>query len=154
MSAATQSGGPRRLVELFAGIGLAAEAFGTRPGDGWQTVLANDICPRKAALYRLNHPDAPLVEADITTLRADAIPEAHAWWASSPCQDVSTAGLREGVIRGEHSSLAFNVVKLLRAAVQRRVQPPGEWHSWGTMAGFCGDWTLPEQAEPIGTSGT
>ena len=123
MNAATQRRGPRRLIELFAGIGLAAEAFGTGADGAWQTVLANDINPRKAALYRLNHPTAPLVVADFATLRADCVPEADAWWASSPCQDVSTAGKREGIVGGERSSLAFTVIKLLRAAVQRRAAP-------------------------------
>ena len=124
MSAVTPPRGPRRLVDFFAGIGLAAQGFGTGPGGGWRTVLANDVCPRKAALHRLNHPDAPLQVADIATLRVDSVPEADAWWASSPCQDVSSAGRREGVVGGERSSLAFTVIKLLRAAIQDRAAPP------------------------------
>lgn len=84
----------RTFYEFFAGGGMAAIGL----GPAWRCTFANDIDPLKAASYRLNHPGAPLCEADIASLSADELPgRADLAWASFPCQDLSLAGNGRGL---------------------------------------------------------
>lgn len=50
---------------------------------------------------------------DIRTLKPEEIPQADLWTAGFPCQDISSAGRREG-IRGERSGLFFDFMRLVR----------------------------------------
>lgn len=79
--------------EFFAGGGLAGMGL-----DGFRIGLANDMDPLKARVFRANHPDIPLYEADVWSLSAsDLTGTPDLCWASSPCQDVSLAGARGGL---------------------------------------------------------
>ena len=99
------------LIEFFSGGGLARIGF----GPNWNVLLANDICPDKAKTYIRNFGDGELIVGDVGDLRAVDLPQATVWWASFPCQDHSTAGLKTG-FDGVRGSTVFLVVKRLKAA--------------------------------------
>jgi len=80
--------------EFFAGGGMARLGL----GEGWTCLFANDLDPGKAAAYRTNFGDSHLVEGDVWDLIPDQLPGSpDLAWASSPCQDLSLAGLRGGL---------------------------------------------------------
>ena len=112
------SQGERTFLELFCGIGAVAEAL----GGSFAPALANDVCEWKAALYRANHPGSPLTVGDVKRLHRADVPQTSLLWASSPCQDVSSAGRRSGLY-ARRSGLAFTVIKLVRALANHRRAP-------------------------------
>lgn len=97
-----------KFVELFAGGGMARLGL----GDGWQCVIANDFCMRKAASYTENFGAEHFHLGDIGQIRGADIPDAALWWGSSPCQDLSEAGARKG-LAGERSGAIRHVWRLL-----------------------------------------
>lgn len=80
-------------LEFFAGGGLARLGL----EDHFDCVFANDIDPMKCRTYRHNFPGDELIEADVTTIDPDTVPDADLAWASFPCQDLSLAGARGGL---------------------------------------------------------
>ncbi len=84
-----------RFLEFFAGGGMARAGLGSR----WRCELANDIDPRKAASYRLNHgAGEELVVGDVAALSPGRRHhDADLAWASFPCQDLSLAGNGAGL---------------------------------------------------------
>jgi len=85
---------PGRFYEFFAGGGMVRAGL----GEGWQCLLANDLDPAKAAVYRANWGDAGLRVGDIAALTAADLPgEADLMWGSFPCQDLSVAGAGAGL---------------------------------------------------------
>lgn len=83
------------FFEFFAGGGMARLGLGPR----WRCLFANDFDAGKRAAYGANFGLDHHSPADIHALAADDLPERRAdlAWASSPCQDVSLAGLRGGL---------------------------------------------------------
>ena len=59
---------------------------------------------------------------DVRTLAPSDIPAADLWWASFPCQDHSSAGLRVG-FDGDRGSLVFEITRLLHAALAAGTGP-------------------------------
>jgi DNA (cytosine-5)-methyltransferase 1 len=85
---------PGRFYEFFAGGGMVRAGL----GEGWQCLLANDLDPAKAAVYRANWGDAGLQVGDIAALTAADLPGvADLMWGSFPCQDLSVAGAGAGL---------------------------------------------------------
>ncbi|MFZ1110818.1 MAG: DNA cytosine methyltransferase [Rhodomicrobium sp.] len=84
-----------RFLEFFAGGGMARAGLGPR----WRCELANDIDPRKAASYRLNHGAGDeLAVGDVAGLAPERRHyDADLAWASFPCQDLSLAGNGAGL---------------------------------------------------------
>ncbi len=82
------------LFEFFAGGGLAGLGL-----SGFETAFANDIDARKAAAWTANHPHPERLHlGDVWDLKTGDLPgRPDVVWASSPCQDVSLAGLRGGL---------------------------------------------------------
>ena len=106
------------FVEFFAGGGLARLGLGA----GWECVLANDVCAKKAATYRANFGADHLKVQDVRTLGSTDLPAAELWWASFPCQDHSSAGSRAG-FAGHRGSLVFEITRLLEAALMAGTAP-------------------------------
>ena len=81
--------------DFFAGGGMARLGL----GPGWECLMANDMCPRKAEAYRANFPPADdLLLRDVAALTLDDLPGRPVLsWASFPCQDLSLAGVRRGL---------------------------------------------------------
>jgi len=106
-------------AEFFAGIGLVRLALERQ---GWQVVFANDIDPKKAAMYQANWPrDDRLFVGDIHALKADDLPTCDLFTASFPCNDLSIAGRWEG-LQGKESSSFWGLIRLLHEMGDRR--PP------------------------------
>jgi DNA (cytosine-5)-methyltransferase 1 len=108
------------FAEFFAGIGLARLAL---EAAGWRCAVANEIDPKKCAIYAQNFPAADLIQGDIRDLSLDDVAGARdLWWASFPCIDLSLAGNRRG-LAGEHSGTYWPFVDLLKVAATTGVAP-------------------------------
>jgi len=105
----TTSEGPLRALDFFAGSGLVS--VGLQPH--FDTVWANDICPKKAAVYSANFPQHELMPMDLRDVHGGELPEADLAWASFPCQDLSLAGNMSGLNRGTRSSLFWEWIRVL-----------------------------------------
>jgi len=92
--------GRLRFLDFFAGSGLVTEAA----KDAFDVVWANDIDPKKAAVYRANHGSEHFALGSIEGVKGGELPEAEVSWASFPCQDLSLAGNGAG-IEGKRSGL-------------------------------------------------
>ncbi len=103
-----------RASEYFAGIGLARAGLQTA---GISTIWSNDISSRKAVIYRHIFPETEEhthVTADLATLTTEDLPHnTELAWASFPCQDLSVAGLRSGILLGTKSSAFWHFIHAL-----------------------------------------
>ena len=101
---------PFTFYEFFAGGGMARTGLGA----GWRCLFANDIDPAKAAAYAANFGADDLRPGDVWNLHAADLPgQADLAWASSPCQDLSLAGTREG-LSGRRSSAFWGFWRLIQ----------------------------------------
>ena len=97
-----------RFVELFAGAGglsLGLERAGLR------CVAHAEIETHARAVLRRRWPDVPLF-GDVTTLTGADLPPCDLLSGGSPCQDLSVAGKRAGLVDGARSSLFFHQARL------------------------------------------
>lgn len=100
--------------EFFAGGGLAGLGLAAG-GAGFQTAFANDLSPAKAQAFGANHPEVALHEGDVWNLGVDDLPGSpDLCWASSPCQDVSLAGVRGG-LEARRSGAFWGFWRLMQA---------------------------------------
>jgi len=106
------------FAEFFAGIGLMRLGLERQ---GWSVAFANDIDPRKQAMYRGHFEDDGQLFAmgDVHDLPADQIPTVALATASFPCNDLSLAGARNG-LNGSESSAFWGVMRLLEEMGDRR----------------------------------
>jgi site-specific DNA-cytosine methylase len=81
------------FVDFFAGSGLVTQGVKHACAPVW----ANDICPRKAAIYTANHGARHFHPGSIEQVRGTEIPQGDIVWASFPCQDLSLAGKMGGL---------------------------------------------------------
>jgi DNA (cytosine-5)-methyltransferase 1 len=103
------------FAEFFAGIGLVRLALEQAGG---RVLLANDIDPDKAVLYRQNFAADELLVGDIHQLEPEQLPPCDVWTASFPCTDLSIAGAMKG-LAGEHSGAFWGVMRLLEKVSQK-----------------------------------
>ncbi len=101
------------LLDFFAGSGLVGHAL----FPFFDTVWANDICAKKAAVFAANH-DAPFELGSVTDVHGAALPSAILAWASFPCQDLSLAG-KMGGIRAKRSGLVWEWLRVIDEMPQR-----------------------------------
>ena len=104
-----------RAAEFFAGMGLVRAGLDLC---GVQTIFANDVDEKKAALYRDNWGCGELHVADIRDLGGDTIPTVDVATASFPCVDTSIAGDRAGLV-GDRSGLVFEFVRVISEMGER-----------------------------------
>ncbi len=103
------SDSPLTFYEFFAGGGMARIGLGS----AWSCLFANDMDPRKLDVYAANFGDDDLVPGDVWGLDALDLPgQADLAWASFPCQDVSLAGKREGLM-GERTSAFYGFWRMI-----------------------------------------
>ncbi len=82
----------KTFVELFAGVGLIGRAL---QASDWKCVLANDNCPNKAKLWRVNSKDCHddiFKLTDVSKLSTDELARGTLLTASFPCTDFSLTG--------------------------------------------------------------
>ena len=103
---------PEKLefLEFFAGSGLVTQ--GLKPY--FKAVWANDICPKKAAVYTANHSKKYFHLGSIAEVDGHSVPGAALSWASFPCQDLSLAGLNGG-IHAKRSGLVWQWLRIMDA---------------------------------------
>jgi len=102
------------FLEFFAGSGLVAQAMKGIFYPAW----ANDNCVKKAAVYTANHSVENFHLDSISNINGASIPAASMAWASFPCQDLSLAGLAEG-IHAARSGLVWEWLRVIDEMVQR-----------------------------------
>lgn len=96
------------FLDFFAGSGLVTEALKLYFTAAW----ANDICPKKAAIYHANHPKNNFYLGSIEAISGSTLPEASLSWASFPCQDLSLAG-NLGGISSTRSGLVWHWLRVM-----------------------------------------
>ena len=100
---------PFTFYEFFAGGGMARTGLGA----GWSCLFANDFDPAKARTYAANFGADDLKIGDVWSLEGSDLPgRADLAWASSPCQDLSLAGARQG-LAGKRSSAFWGFWRLV-----------------------------------------
>lgn len=104
------------FLEFFAGSGLVAQGLKSHFRAAW----ANDICPKKAAVYAANHGKKTFHLGSISDVRGVDLPTAPLAWASFPCQDLSLAGATAGI----HAPRSGLVWEWLRIIDEMPVPPP------------------------------
>ena len=104
---------------LFAGIGGFDRAFELAGAKVQFQCEVDSYC--RSVLAR-HWPDAKLHD-DIRKLDPAEIPQADVWTAGFPCQDVSLARGNHGRtgLRGQHTSLFFELMALIDSIAPRRV---------------------------------
>ncbi|MBI3524770.1 MAG: DNA cytosine methyltransferase [Betaproteobacteria bacterium] len=102
------------FLEFFAGSGLVAQAM----KGIFHPVWANDNCAKKAAVYSANHPAENFHLDSISNVSGANLPAAPVAWASFPCQDLSLAGLAEG-IHAARSGLVWEWLRVIDEMPQR-----------------------------------
>lgn len=104
------------FLEFFAGSGLVSQGL----KGIFQPVWANDICQKKAAVYTANHGARHFRLGSIADVKGQDLPPAPLAWASFPCQDLSLAGLTEGI----HAPRSGLVWQWLRIIDEMDSRPP------------------------------
>jgi len=105
----------KRFAEFFAGIGLVHEAL---RASGWCCAYANDIDPKKEAMYKGHFGPSPhfhledIWQTDRIVRELGEPPFLAT--ASFPCTDLSLAGHWQG-FDGDHSSTYFGFIRALQA---------------------------------------
>lgn len=89
------------VADFFAGIGLVSMGLDKA---GWKTVYALDYDKDKAAAYAHHFGAEHYHVADIGTINGMDVPSVTLAHASFPCTDLSVAGARRGIHKGESSS--------------------------------------------------
>lgn len=102
------SSAPWTMHEFFAGSGLVA--YGLR--GMFAPVWANDISEQKAVVYTTNFGAEHFELGDIKDVHGYDLPYANLSWASFPCQDLSLAGMMEG-IHAARSGLVWEWLRIL-----------------------------------------
>lgn len=96
------------FVDFFAGSGLVTEGM----SGIFRAVWANDISPKKAAVYTMNHGAEHFHLGSIVDVRGAELPTAQLAWGSFPCQDLSLAGLAAGIY-AERSGLVWQWLRVI-----------------------------------------
>ena len=99
-----------KLGSLFDGSGtcpLAAILCGIEP------VWASEIEPYPIRVTRKNFPQMKHL-GDVIQIKGDEIEPVDIITFGSPCQDLSVAGKRAGIHKGERSSLFFEAIRVIR----------------------------------------
>lgn len=108
----THNGQPLKFIDLFAGLGgfhLALSQLGCK------CAFASEIKDDLQNLYRINFPDTPIVEGDITKVRLEDIPPHDILCAGFPCQPFSQAGKRQGFNdEKERGNLFYNILEIVK----------------------------------------
>lgn len=101
-------GAPYPFLEFFAGSGLVCHGL----APFFKAVWANDVCPKKAAVFTANHQELPFLLGSISDVKGADLPPAALSWASFPCQDLSLAGNGRG-IRAQRSGLVWEWLRVM-----------------------------------------
>jgi DNA (cytosine-5)-methyltransferase 1 len=107
-------------LDFFAGSGLVR--LGLEPE--FQTLWANDICPKKKIVYEENFGAETFCGGSIENVDGAKLPAADLAWASFPCQDLSLAGNLTGMKEGTRSGLFWQWLRVLDEMHKSGKRPP------------------------------
>ena len=96
------------FIDFFAGSGLVTEGA----KHACKPVWSNDICSKKAAIYKANHGDDHFLLGSIEHVSGASLPSGDIVWASFPCQDLSLAG-KMGGLAASRSGLFWEWLRVL-----------------------------------------
>ena len=102
--------GKLQVLDLFSGIG--GFSLGLERTGGFETKAFCEIDPFCRRVLAKHWPDVPCFE-DVTTLRGEDVGPVDVICGGFPCQDISIAGLGEG-LDGARSGLWSEIVRLVR----------------------------------------
>ncbi len=109
-----------KVIELFAGVGTQAQAL-KNIGVDCEIVATSDIDKYANETYIQIH--GPVTQLN-DICKIERLPVADLWTYSFPCQDISIAGLRRGLVKGEtRSGLLYEVGRLLDVAADNNELP-------------------------------
>jgi DNA (cytosine-5)-methyltransferase 1 len=107
------------FYEFFAGGGMVSAGLGNK----WRSLVANDICPKKASAYADNWGGDRLIVRDVHHLTTTDLPDqADLAWGSFPCQDLSLAGMGAG-LDGARSGAFWGFWNLMRGLGREKRKP-------------------------------
>ena len=104
-----------RFIDLFAGIGGIRKGFEIafqKCGYETECVMTSEIKPHAYKVLQANHPDEA-IRGDITSIKADSIPDFDFLLGGFPCQAFSFAGRRLG-FQDTRGTLFFEVERILK----------------------------------------
>jgi hypothetical protein len=107
-------------LDFFAGSGLVR--LGLEPE--FQTLWANDICPKRRAVYVANNPPDEFHLGPIQDFHGADLPSADLAWASFPCQGLSLAGDVNGMNVGTRSGLFWEWTRVIQELGECHKLPP------------------------------
>ena len=104
-----------RVLDLFSGIG--GFSLGLERTGGFETVAFCEIEPFPRKVLAKHWPGVPCYD-DVRTLTADilardGIDRVDIITGGFPCQDISTAGKRAGIVEGSRSGLWSEIIRLV-----------------------------------------
>lgn len=107
-----------RVLELYCGIGGFAQAAGQKA----KIVAAIDQSEPALAVYRLNHPETPVLCRNIEAIGPEFIRsfDADMWWLSPPCQPFTVRGNKRDILDLRAASF-LNLIRILPEAPPRHV---------------------------------
>jgi len=120
-----------RVLSLFSGIEAASVAWQPL---GWQSVAFAEVSPFPCAVLAHHYPDVPNL-GDVNAISAAQIAglgPIDVVVGGSPCQDVSVAGRRNGLL-GARSGLFYEQWRLFNAA---RTHCGARWLVWENVPGI------------------
>jgi len=100
-----------KAIDLFAGIGGIRTGFSNIFGSNIDFVFSSEIDTNAQKTYYLNYNEVP--HGDITSIKAEDIPEHDIILAGFPCQAFSVAGYRKG-FDDTRGTLFFDVVRIAK----------------------------------------
>lgn len=108
------------IGSLFAGIGGLELGLERGIGDGAHTVFQVEQNAYCRAVLAKHWPDALRFD-DVRTVGAENLPAVDVLCGGFPCQDVSAAGRRAGIVVGTRSGLWFEYSRIIRELRPRYV---------------------------------
>lgn len=102
---------------LFSGIGGIDLGFKQA---GFNVVWANEIDKDACKTYRLNFPSTTLIENDIRTVDANALPKVDIITAGFPCQSFSVCGNQKGFC-DNRGNLFFEIMRIVDTVIPKMI---------------------------------
>ena len=104
-----------KFIDMFAGIGGFRSGL-EKAGHECVGYIEWDKYARKSyqAIYNT---EGEFTANDIREVKGIELPNADLWTFGSPCQDISIAGKQKGLVKGERSSMFFEVIRLLKERI-------------------------------------
>lgn len=107
---------------MFAGIGGFRSGL-EKAGHECVGYIEWDKYARKSyqAIYNT---EGEFTANDIREVKGIELPDVDLWTFGSPCQDISIAGKQKGLVKGERSSMFFEVIRLLEERIRGKKKIP------------------------------